>query len=81
MSATFYASHPGRFGRDLVEPRRWPMDDGTRREPVTDPNFEPPRIVRQVGWRPCMCCGRLFWSEDVKRQRLNPEGCSVISRL
>lgn len=54
----------------FVEPQRWPQDDGTRREPVLDTDHKPPRVVRYVGWRRCMCCGVLFWSQDVQRLRL-----------
>lgn len=64
----------------FVEPRMWPQDDGTRREPVLDADHKPPRVVRYVGWRKCMRCGQLFWSEDVQRLRLctpqpNRQGC------
>lgn len=81
MTPTFLPSHQRNYGFDLVEPKHWPSDGGERREPVLDPNFEPPRTVRLVGWRPCMCCGKSFWSEDVKRQRLHPDGCSVVSPI
>ncbi|MGC3190004.1 hypothetical protein ACPTGE_06690 [Pseudomonas aeruginosa] len=54
----------------FIEPQRWPQDDGTRREPVLDTDHKPPRVVRYVGWRRCMCCGVLFWSQDVQRLRL-----------
>lgn len=66
----------------FVEPRMWPQDDGTRREPVLDADHKPPLVVRYVGWRKCMRCGRLFWSDDVQRLRLcayngaNP-GCRI----
>lgn len=64
----------------FVEPRMWPQDDGARREPVMDMDAKPPRAVRYVGWRKCMRCGQLFWSEDVQRLRLcttqpNRQGC------
>ena len=49
----------------FIEPRMWPQDDGARREPVMDMDAKPPRAVRYVGWRKCMRCGQLFWSEDV----------------
>jgi hypothetical protein len=41
-----------------------------RREPVLDPNFDPPRVVRHVGWRRCMCCRGEMWTPDVVRVRL-----------
>jgi|SRR5690348_8906898 len=59
-----------RMGRELIEPARWPNDGGARRAPVMDPNCDPPRVVRQVGWLRCMCCGRHHFSEDVARARL-----------
>lgn len=65
-----------KYGLDIFEPRQWPSDGGARREAVYDRNFEPPRLVRLVGWRSCMCCGDLFFSSDVRRQRLHPEGCT-----
>lgn len=57
-------------GRPLAEPERWPYDGGARRAPVMDPNFDPPRLVRRVGWLRCMTCGRPHFSEDVARVRL-----------
>jgi len=54
----------------FVEPERWPNDGGVRREAVLDTDHNPPRVVRTVGWRNCMCCGTPFWSEDVMRLRL-----------
>ncbi len=68
------------YGLDIVEPPRWPRDGGVRREPVYDRNFDPPRLVRHVGWRRCMACGCQFFSEDVQRQRLHPEGCVLQFR-
>ncbi|MFL0336308.1 hypothetical protein ACEU0A_004197 [Stenotrophomonas maltophilia] len=59
-----------RMGRGLIEPERWPNDGGARRAPVMDPNCDPPRVVRRVGWRRCMCCGRFHFSEDVARARM-----------
>lgn len=60
--------------RPLVEPARWPFSgDLTRRASVMDPNVEPPRVVRQVGYVRCMACGRPHFSEDVVHARL----CSV----
>lgn len=58
-------------GKLLVEPERWAFDGGARRAPVLDPNFNPPRVVRTVGWRQrCMTCGRPHWSDDVARIRM-----------
>ncbi len=56
-------------GRDIVEPVYWPQRDD-RREPVLDPNYDPPRVIRYVGWRPCTCCGHKFFSRDVAGVRL-----------
>jgi hypothetical protein len=53
-------------GRALIEPERWPFDgDLSRRAPVLDPNINPPRVVRRVGWLRCMRCSRPTFSEDV----------------
>ena len=59
-----------RMGRELIEPVRWPNDGGARRIPVMDTNFDPPRLVRRVGWLRCVCCGRPHFSEDVARARM-----------
>ncbi|RMH94431.1 hypothetical protein EBB59_01705 [Lysobacter pythonis] len=59
-----------RMGRELIAPARWPNDGGARRTPVMDTNFDPPRLVRWVGWLRCMCCGRPHFSEDVARARV-----------
>lgn len=59
-----------RVGREITEPSQWPDDGGMRRADVLDPNFDPPRLVRRVGWRPCMRCGRSHFSPDVQRLRL-----------
>ena len=57
--------------RPLIEPTRWPFSgDLTRRASVMDPNEEPPRVVRWVGYVRCMACGRPHFSEDVVRARL-----------
>ena len=48
----------------------WPFDGGTRREPVLDHDYHPPRVVRRVGWQRCMRCRQPFFSEDVLRLRL-----------
>ena len=65
--------HQRQYGMDLIEPRRWLLDGGTRREPVLDPNFDPPRLVRWVGWRSCMHCDHWMWSDDVRRVRMHQE--------
>jgi hypothetical protein len=56
--------------KPLVEPTRWALDGGVRRANVIDPTVQPPRVVRTVGWRRCMCCGRFHFSDDVCRARL-----------
>ena len=61
------------IARPLVEPERWPNDGGARRASVMDLNFDPPRIVRRVGWLRCMCCSRFTFSDDVVRVRLCEE--------
>ena len=57
----------------FVIPQRWPQDGGARREPVLDVVFDPPRVVRHVGWKKCMRCGKWFFSEDVARLRMCDE--------
>lgn len=58
-------------GRALAEPERWPFDgDLSHRAPVLDPNFDPPRVVRRVGWLRCMRCDRPHFSEDVVGVRI-----------
>lgn len=69
---------PNKLG--FLEPVAWKRDDGTRREPVLDMDRRPPRVVRYVGWRACMRCRQMFWSEDVAGLRLctdtaNRQGC------
>jgi hypothetical protein len=59
-----------KLAKPLIEPDRWPNDGGARRAPVRDPNCDPPRVVRQVGWLRCMCCCRSHFSEDVARARM-----------
>ncbi|XWO45963.1 hypothetical protein JQR89_02530 [[Pseudomonas] boreopolis] len=59
-----------RMGRDVAEPSRWAFDGCVRRAPVVDTNFDPPRLVRRVGWVGCMTCGRPHWSDDVARARM-----------
>ena len=52
------------------EPKRWPFDQCRRREPVLDLDHNPPRIVRDVGWRLCLRCRALFASPEVVAIRL-----------
>lgn len=52
------------------EPKAWAFDGGARREPVLDMDLNPPRVVRQVGWRCCMRCAKPFFSDDVKALRI-----------
>lgn len=60
-----------KLAKPLIEPERWPFSgDLSRRAPVMDPNCDPPRVVRRVGWLRCMCCGRPHFSEDVARARM-----------
>lgn len=62
------------IARPLVEPARWPFSgDLSRRAEVLDPDCEPPRVVRRVGYLRCLCCRRPHWSEDVARIRLCEE--------
>ncbi len=59
------------MGRSLVEPPRWAYDgDLTRRASVMDPNAQPPKLVRRIGWVRCMRCRRPHFSEDVARIRM-----------
>lgn len=59
-----------RVGREIPEPHQWPDDGGIRCAEVVDPNFNPPRVVRCVGWRQCMRCHKSFFSHDIQRLRL-----------
>lgn len=57
--------------RPLIEPTQWAFDgDLARRASVMDPNEEPPRIVRRVGYVRCMSCGRPHFSPDVVSARM-----------
>ena len=60
--------------QDIVEPKPGPFDEGARRVAVTDPNWGD-RVIRRVGWRTCMHCAGWFFSPDVSRIRLHPDGC------
>ena len=51
-------------------PQLWAFDECKRREPLLDHDYNPPRVVRRVGWQRCMRCRTAFWSEDVVRLRL-----------
>ena len=70
-------SRPKGNSYGFIEPEPWPYDGGKRRESVLDLEYFPPRVVRKVGWRNCMCCGTPYFSEDVMRLRLRdgPDGC------
>ena len=56
-------------GRDIIEPAQWHQRDDMRGR-VLDHNYDPPRVVRYVGWRPCIRCGRKFCSSDVAEVRI-----------
>ena len=56
-------------GREIIEPAQWPQRND-KRVPVLDMNFDPPRVVRYVGWCPCTCCGKKFFSRDVAGVRM-----------
>lgn len=70
LSAVAAANRPTRGSHGFVEPPAWTYDGGVRREPVLDLDCHPPRVVRKVGWRSCMACGKPFFSEDVIALRL-----------
>lgn len=58
------------MGIGIAEPHIW-IDDGTnRREPVIDQNDNPSRIVRYVGWQPCLKCRKRYFSRDCRSIRL-----------
>lgn len=54
----------------IVEPDPWNYDGCKRREPVIDTDFQPPRVVRRVGWHHCLRCTKPFFSPDVVSLRL-----------
>lgn len=58
------------IAKPLIEPKPWPFDGGTRRAQVLNPNFDPPRLIRKMGWARCMTCRRYHFSEDVARVRI-----------
>jgi hypothetical protein len=54
------------------DPILWPDDSGAKRVAIYDHNFNPPRLVRRVGWTNCLGRGprhRIF-SADVARERM-----------
>lgn len=59
-----------RIAKPLIEPQPWPFDGGVRRAQVLNPNFDPPRVIRKIGWLRCMACKRYHFSEDVARVRI-----------
>lgn len=67
--------HTNPMGFSVPEP--WACDNGQRREPVLDTDFNPPRVVSQVGWVSCLRCRTMFFSRDVVRLRLcdGEQGC------
>lgn len=58
------------IGIDIVEPEWFPLESEPKRVAVLDHNFNPPRVVRYVGWRRCMSCRSQFLSPDVVRIRM-----------
>lgn len=65
------------LAKPLIEPTFWAFDGGASRAAVLDPNEEPPRVVRRVGWVRCMLCRRFHFSGDVVAVRL----CSACGGL
>ena len=61
------------IAKPLIEPRRWANDEGKRHAPVLDPNFNPPKVIRHMGWKRCMSCWRFHFSEDIVRVRICTE--------
>ncbi len=52
------------------DPPAWPDDCGAKRIPIFDHNFQPPRLVRVVGWVNCLSHRKHRWlSPDVRRVR------------
>ncbi|WP_332823339.1 hypothetical protein [Stutzerimonas kunmingensis] len=58
------------IAKPLIEPKPWPFDGGVRRAQVLNPNFNPPRVIRKIGWIRCMACRRYHFSQDVARVRI-----------
>ncbi|WP_256663143.1 hypothetical protein [Stutzerimonas degradans] len=58
------------IAKPLIEPAPWPFDGGVQRGQVLDPNFDPPRVIRKIGWLRCMACRRYHFSQDVARVRI-----------
>ncbi len=70
MAAPITASDR-QIGREIAEPAPWPFDgDLARRANVMDPNFDPPRLVRRVGWIRCLRCADPHFSPDVAGVRI-----------
>lgn len=66
------------LGKELIEPAPWAFNgDFSKRAPVLNPNFDPPRVIRYVGWARCMRCGSHYFSEDVIRIRI----CNLCKTL
>ncbi len=54
----------------LLEPNRWEFDgDLRRKEPVRDA-LNGNRVVRYSGYRRCLTCTKVFWSENVCSVRM-----------
>jgi hypothetical protein len=63
-------SRPMKLPSGIIEPSAWKYTPGdTRREAVYDPD-NPNRVIRQVGYRHCLCCRKPFFSPDVVKVRL-----------
>lgn len=63
---------PSALSQGFAVPHPWPDDGGKRREAVLDLDEHPPRVVRRVGWSPCLSCQTSFFSPDVVSVRLCP---------
>ncbi|MET0280083.1 MAG: hypothetical protein ABW278_03020, partial [Steroidobacteraceae bacterium] len=54
----------------IEEPVQWAFDgDVHRKEPVLDP-LNGNRVLRYAGYRKCLRCREVNWTEDVARVRL-----------
>ena len=69
-AASTTAAAAQRFSAGFSEPTPWAWDGGKRREAVHDIDHNPPRFVRDVGWRNFITCARPFWSEHVVSVRM-----------
>lgn len=56
-------------GREIIEAAQW-QQRNDKRVPILDMNFDPPRVVRYVGWQPCIRGGLKFFSHDVALIRM-----------